>query len=341
MIKSLSASQIDTVIKNIPQHFKIDTITKGEVIVNTKGKPWCSRGGLCCVYKFRMTNGEIKAIRIWTTLLDDHKKRSLEISKYITENKPQYFLNFKYIEDAFLKDGELYPIILMDWCDGVDIKEFLVANLNDEKKVQTLADNLLLMFKYLYKLGIAHGDLHHENIRVNNDLSLQLIDYDSLCIPSLSSLPDSCGGYDGYQHPTARSINKILSPKIDYFSELILYLSILAIKERPFLWSQFNVDNNDKSFLFKRNDFFDLRKSAVFNELSILSDKIKSLLNILEQYLYKRAIDDLEPFYIVAQRIGLRLPSLIESHYCIYCGSMFENDSDNYCVKCGTKRCDL
>jgi len=341
MVKSLSASQIDTVIKNIPQHFKINEILNGKTVLNKKGNPWCSRGGLCCVYKFRLANGDIKALRIWMTLPDDQKKRSLEISKYITDNVPHHFLNFKYIENAFLKDGELYPIILMDWCDGVDIKEFIAANIYEEKKLQTLANNLLSMFKSLHKLGISHGDLHHENIRVNNDLSLHLIDYDSICIPSISALPDSCGGYDGYQHPTARSANKVLSPKADFFSELILYLSVLSIKEHPLLWSQFNVENNDKSFLFKRNDFFDLRKSEVYYELSKLSDRINILLRILEQYVSKKAISDLDPFYIVAQRMGLRLPSLIESHYCIYCGYHFENESDNYCVKCGTKRCDL
>ena len=69
-----------------------------------------------------------------------------------------------------------------------------------------------------------------------------LIDYDSFYCVELQGEKDIITGLVDYQHPL-RKTNNIIHEKIDYFSELIIYLSILAIAENPTLVDKYKVIN--------------------------------------------------------------------------------------------------
>lgn len=132
-------------------------------------------------------------------------------------------------------NGVKFPIVRMEWVDGISFKRFLANNIHNPAQIRRFADKFLEMVKELHQNNISHGDLQHGNIIVRTNGDICLIDYDGLYVPGLSNEKDDIKGLDGYQHPNRKKLDK-LSPKSDYFSELIIYLSLLAISEKPSYW---------------------------------------------------------------------------------------------------------
>ena len=98
------------------------------------------------------------------------------------------------------------------------------------------------MAKTLHTHQISHGDLQDGNILLKlngTDVEIKLIDYDSLFVPSLGGYPDSIVGLPEFQHPHRMAGGGTANAKVDYFSELVIYLSFRSLAEKPALWSQF------------------------------------------------------------------------------------------------------
>ena len=147
----------------------------------------CSSGSFGIVYKFNLTGGK-KALRIWhkdLSTLGDIPRRTESISTEISNLKSDYFVSYDYYEKGILVNGIIYPLVVMDWCNGVPIKEYIKKYLNDKQTLQSLAKDFLVMIKSLHSKRISHGDLQHGNILITNNHKIKLIDYDSMCVPSI------------------------------------------------------------------------------------------------------------------------------------------------------------
>ena len=149
----------------------------------------------------------------------------------------------------------------------------------------------------LHQLGIAHGDLQHGNILVDKDDNLFLIDYDSMYLPALKGQGDIIAGLKGYQHPK-RADNINASEKLDYFSELIIYTSIIGVAEKPEFVKKYNMEDSEQ-MLFSPDDFVDIEKSEIYRDLKELKGIFPRLLEVLKQYLSENDINNLEPFDVV------------------------------------------
>jgi serine/threonine protein kinase len=96
------------------------------------------------------------------------------------------------------------------------------------------------MCKTLRENKISHGDLQEGNILIDRNGNIKLVDYDSICIPEIEGQKELVTGLNGYQHPSRFKAGKA-SLKADYFSELVIYLSILALSENSNLWNKYQV----------------------------------------------------------------------------------------------------
>ncbi len=124
----------------------------------------------------------------------------------------------------------------MRWIEGLKLNEYIYQHKSDKDILKKkLAGDFITMCKKLHEKSIAHGDLQHGNILVDSNGNIYLIDYDSMFVPSLEKERDIIKGKDDYQHPN-RKANKYANCKLDYFSELIIYISILAISEKSLHW---------------------------------------------------------------------------------------------------------
>jgi serine/threonine protein kinase len=148
------------------------------------------------------------------------------------------------------------------------------------------------MIDYLHSQKIAHGDLQHGNILIQ-DNEIKLVDYDSLFCPGMEGMSDIITGKADFQHPNRKNA-KEASYKVDYFSELVIYLSILAIAERPELVTDFSLED---SLLFKASDWNDFANSPIYRRISSIgNENLNLLLLILEEYLSESNINNLHPF---------------------------------------------
>lgn len=281
-----SRTDIVTAMRNPQVSFKANEIIGGSVI--QKGSRIIQySGGYTTVFPFNKITGSKVAVRLWIADIGDAKKRSLEISNYLESLNNSYFAGFKYIEDAVLVNGTLHPIVLMDWVDGKTIKEYINSNIYDSLKILDLADKFRQMVQYFHQENIAHGDLQHGNILVKNDGTIVAIDYDSMFIAPLNGMVDTIKGLPGYQHP-ARQTNKFVNPSLDYFSELIIYLSLLVFAEMPGLW---NTYYKTEDLLFSKEDFSNPNSSKIIS--ACLKSPNKNIANLTEELLVELKANDI------------------------------------------------
>lgn len=251
-------------------------------------------GGFAVVFPFQI-NSEKWAFRCWTSSVKNVDKHLKALSKEMEKNRLPYFCEHTYVEKGICVNGEMYPTTRMKWVDGVNIKDYICINKNNKKNLIDLAGKFLKMCKDLGLRHMAHGDLQHGNILVDRNNEIKLIDYDSVYSPILSGETDVIKGLADYQHPN-RKDNKYVSEKLDYFSELIIYLSIVAIAENPKLVDKYRIDDSE-SLLFTKSDYSDIKNSMIYYDIEKLGGQCHELLEILVEYLNKEYIDDLVPFY--------------------------------------------
>lgn len=261
---------------------------------DAKGRLIAYAGGFSVVFPYRTANGEKWAFRCWHSDIKNSKKRYETISDAIKKANLNFLCEFQYIDKGINVEGNIYPTTRMRWIDGITIKDYICQNRSSKKRLKALADNFLKMTQALHALSLAHGDLQHGNILIDKKHQLYLVDYDSFYCPQLKGEADTVTGLADYQHP-ARISNKSVSEKLDYFSELIIYLSILAIAENPVLIDKYKVADADR-LLFAKEDFADIKNAPIYKDICSLGNDFQDLLAVLEEYLVHRKIDDLAPF---------------------------------------------
>jgi serine/threonine protein kinase len=285
-----SRTEIVTAMSNSVCH-KAGELIGGSVIKNGSRVVQYA-GGYTNVFPFINKDGKKVAIRCWCADIDQARERCQRISEFLKKDTSHYFVNFKYVDNALLIAGTLHPVVVMDWVEGQTLKNYVNEQKPSKALFLDLAAKFIDLVKYLHSQNIAHGDLQHGNIMVRPDDSLALIDYDSMYVDSLNGFTDVVKGLPGYQHP-ARDKNRILNPKLDYFSELVIYLSLHIFAESPELWDEY-VDTED--LLFSMADFADLKHSKLYAAYCHSANPtISRLMQELENALGKDDINKLEP----------------------------------------------
>lgn len=287
-----SRTDIVTAMRNPQVSFKANELIGGSII--QKGSRVIQySGGYTTVFPFITRNSKKVAVRCWIADIGDAKKRSQEVSQYLSARNSSYFCDFKYIEEALQINGNVYPVVLMDWVEGHTLKEFVNDNIHSNpSSISKVRENFKEMVAYFHQQNIAHGDLQHGNILVHPDCSLTIIDYDSMYIEPLHGMSDTIKGLPGYQHP-ARSDNRYINPKMDYFSELVIYLSLLVFENNPDLWEKYY---EKEDLLFSKDDLAEGNQSDLIQSLLRHTNQtVVDLTNSIRDQLSKNNIEDLEP----------------------------------------------
>lgn len=293
---------IITAIKNLDLFLKVPELKGAEVKYNKNGSPFTYAGGFNMVFQLKKGN-EKWAFRVWHVPMGDTKERYQSISKYLEEKSLPYFAEFIFDEKGILVNGELLDTIRMKWLDGMLFKEYVEKHLNSPQILEKLADDFAFMCKELRENDISHGDLQQGNILITDNGEIKLVDYDSICIPSIDGQKEFVVGLKGYQHPSRFSGSKA-SIKADYFSELVIYLSIKVIALNPKLWDKYQVKHTEY-LLFTENDFVDFTNSNIYNDINGLSKKTDKLLSVLTEFINTNSYLDIKPFssYLLPPKI--------------------------------------
>lgn len=267
---------------------------QGTFLRDARGRLLAYAGGFSVVFPYCTNNGEKWAFRCWHADVSNTQSRYEIISESIRHSGLSFLTDFIYEKEGIIVDGTVYPTIRMKWVEGLPIKEYICNNRTSRGILNNLADDFIRMTREMHLKTLSHGDLQHGNILVDAKNAIHLIDYDSFYCPALKGEPDNVTGLPDYQHPS-RITNKVVSEKLDYFSELIIYLSIRAIAEQPSLIDKYKIKDSDR-LLFSKEDYFDLEHSEIYNDIHALGGDFRELLDVLKEYLSYQDIDSLKPF---------------------------------------------
>ena len=295
-----------------PALIKDEFIQRGSFAKLNNGDLQAYVGGFSIVFPVDV-DGAKWAYRCWHVPVEDSKKRYSLISAAMHDDPLPYFCSFDYSEKGLIVNGEAFPTTKMKWVEGKNLKEFICTHSQEKGRIRNLAQSFLKMITCLHKKRIAHGDLQHGNILVSEFDRIYLVDYDTMYVPSMGNdFLDNISGLLDYQHPS-RKQNQLSSEKLDYFSELIIYASLLGIAERPDFVESYNVKDSE-GLLFSFSDFDSLESSRVFRELSELKNpEIDNCLSILKEYLTVEDINELKPFESYLMSIKFSSPDFVAS----------------------------
>lgn len=248
-------------------------------------------GGFCVVFPYQ-TPLKKYAVRCWHAEVSDAKRRTQVIADALKKTNLPYFVGFEFFEDGIMTPQGVQPLVVMDWVEAKSLKKFLSEHITETNVINIIAENFKRMVADLHLNHFSHGDLQHGNIMVKPDYSLVLVDYDSMYVPGLKGMPDEIKGLVGYQHE-ARWNNKTVSEKADYFSELVIYISLKALSKMPSLWNELNMEDTE-TLLFSGEDIESHGISNIFKVLKT-NPELSPLVDRLCDFMSKSSIEDLVP----------------------------------------------
>jgi predicted Ser/Thr protein kinase len=125
------------------------------------------------------------AVKCFTRSAPDAQHRYAAISQALQEAKLSYFVEFRFLPDEILVNGRRFPVVRMEWVEGLPLDRWIERHLYRPDEISRLAVDLFAMVSKLERHGIAHGDLQHGNILLQGS-SVKLVDYDGMFVPALT-----------------------------------------------------------------------------------------------------------------------------------------------------------
>lgn len=246
--------------------FVDEELRQGRVETTNLDLPRSVSGNFATVFCFRCPQRKV-AVRCFLHNIPHQQERYHAISQYVLNDGLPCTVPFEYVPKGIKIHGEWYPILKMEWVEGVTLKQFIETNLGNSMALNLLGSYFKEMTLSLTRCGVAHGDLQHDNIMISSD-ELRLVDYDGMYVPALSGRTASELGHPNYQHP--HRCEKDFGPHLDNFSAWVIYASLKALSRDPSLWPKLNA--NGECLLFRRSDFEHREVSQAFALLTNHSD---------------------------------------------------------------------
>jgi serine/threonine protein kinase len=239
----------------------------GAPVMNKLGLPRPICGQFASVYELEH-QGNRWAVKCFLRNIPDLHSRYAKISDHLTALTLPYFVTFEYQKKGIAVRGNPYPIVKMQWVEGLGLNTFIEKNLSSQGVLTALENDWLQLLDDLQSVKVAHGDLQHGNVLVTSDGKLKLIDYDGMWVPKLKGQKGNEVGHPDYQSPLRTE--KDFHADIDGFAGDVIHVAIRALARRPDLWQKYN---NGDNLLFRRQDFLEPKKSVLFDELRALGDE--------------------------------------------------------------------
>ena len=250
--------------------------------------PVMTSGNFAVVFKMKdERDGKFYAVKCFTKEQDGRAEAYRQITEELKDVSSPYLTSVRYLDkELFVDIGgpmSLFPVLLMEWVDGITLDKFILQNLDNTKLLHKMAYKFSRMAKWLLSQRFAHGDLKPDNILITKDLQIVLVDYDGMYVPSMKGQKAKELGSPNFRHPN-RTIDNF-DEQIDDFPIVIILLSLKAVSLKPNLFA--HLITGDR-MLFEERDY-----------LSLENNKILPLLN---QVLYdKELIALLGAFFILLQ----------------------------------------
>jgi eukaryotic-like serine/threonine-protein kinase len=233
------------------------------------GLPLPATGRNAAVFKATVDDADL-AVRVFTRPPNEGAERYRRIGEHILPLEGVLFPNVRWIDDGVHVSGTTWPMIRMDWVEGMTLDHWVGAHLDDPALLRDFVSRWDRLFTFLEHSRIAHGDLQHGNVLVDAQHRIRLVDLDGLWIPELADLPADEFGHVHFQHP-GRLTERVWGERMDGFAALLIAVSIVALSHRPELWDAYNDGGNN--LIFRNDDFADL-EAPIWDDLARLDDPV-------------------------------------------------------------------
>lgn len=256
--------------------------------------PWAWGGSYAVVYRFHLPGNRIVALRcFYRDVPAPLARRYQRLGELLAAQASEFTVPFCYHERGIRVRQDCgiteHPILEMEWVEGRTLLDEVdtLCQVNDSSGLARLAEKFVNLVLAMKRIRMAHGCLCGNDVMVRSDGRLVLVDYDGVYLPdpAITATPPGDRGNPDYEHPEHRS--RPYDQHMDDFSALVIYVALLALRERPALFRQFvNVDSRrqivGENLLFRADDFKDPARSRTFSELATLaSPEVSRLADVL------------------------------------------------------------
>lgn len=186
----------------------------------------------------------------------------------------KHFPDFEIVRNAIKLSKGNFPAIIMNWIPGLSLIPFLKQNIRNIPLLHNLLREFIKNCKRNHIAGIVHGDIHSGNIIVDKNGHISIIDIFNAWHPTFGQVKDTAGNRN-YQHPK-RQLNKYFDEYVDYFSEIIVCVTIYVAAYAPDLFNNYCYDEG----LFVAQDFLAPDESTLISALlkNQLTEPLASLI---------------------------------------------------------------
>lgn len=256
-----------------------ETLNQLRPVIGSDGEPIMTSGNFAVVFKMKDEyTGKFHAVKCF---IKEQEGRAESYNKIVEElefvNSP-YFSQIRYLDKELFVDSNSaqeteFPVLLMDWEDGIPLDKYLRNHIDNQYELSLLAYQFSRLAMWLMQQPFAHGDLKPDNILVKEDGTLVLVDYDGMYVPAMNGELRRELGSPDFQHPsrTERSFDE----HIDDFSITSILLSLKAIALRPDLLEKYGAQDR---LLLSEKDYRSIDSCNLLKEIYPSDD---SELNVL------------------------------------------------------------
>jgi len=248
-------------------------------VLDSNGEPIMSSGNFAVVFKMQNEYGKQYAVRCFHRVQQGKEKNYKLICEELAKVSSPYLSPIRYYDKELFVDSGEYPVLLMDWVEGITLDKYVRKVIDENKALNQLVTNFKNLAIWLLNQPFAHGDLKPDNILVKNDGSLVLVDYDGMFVPTMKGQKAREIGSPDFRNPsrTEDDFNK----DIDNFPIVSILLSLELIAEKSEYWERFGQEDR---LLFSHDDYLNLRGSGIFKRaLTSYADDIPELAVMLER----------------------------------------------------------
>ena len=227
--------------------YNFDRLKNLRPVLDDAGIPIMSSGNFAVVFK--MTDGNnYYALKCFLREQKGREESYRLITEYLnTYEKPSYLISVTYYEKELFVDSTQtketeFPVLLMDWVEGLCLEEYIQSIINNKMKLRKLADDFQKFICWLLPQHIAHGDLKPDNIIIKSDGSIVLIDYDGMFVPVMFGQKAREQGTPMFQY-RGRSMDDF-DEYIDDYPAVLILLLLKVISIHPSTIDKYLTPNN-------------------------------------------------------------------------------------------------
>ena len=237
------------------------------LVLDDGGNPVMSSGNFAVVFKMKdERDGKFYALKCFTREQEGRNEAYKQIADELEFVSSEFIIPIKFFErelfvDTSNSDETEFPVLLMDWVEGVTLDKYVRAHLHGHYALQLICYQFCRVASWLMAQPFAHGDLKPDNILVKDDGSLVMVDYDGMFVPAMKGQKAREVGSPDYRHPL-RTVNDF-NENIDDFSLATIAMQLYAVALQPELLTTTSGD----TLLLCEKDYRDLGKSEMMSKL--------------------------------------------------------------------------